>query len=123
VCLIGGYLINVPHRRVFQIPHLINGGDLSRSELQNGVAVTPPYSCRFGWRWIISILKRIRDKAPATARLVSLNRARRGAYNGIDSVNISGDLVVLQLSWLAGMSVTPSPHEVWYSASIIVEEG
>jgi len=31
-------------------------------------------------------------------RLVSLNRARRDAYNDIDSVNISGGLVVLQLS-------------------------
>ena len=38
----------------------------------------------------------IKDQAPATARLVSLNRARRGAYNDIDSVNISGGLVVLQ---------------------------
>src|SRR3989442_8774645 len=36
--------------------------------------------------------------APATPRLVSLNRARRGAYNDIESVNISGGLVMLQLS-------------------------
>jgi hypothetical protein len=30
-------------------------------------------------------------------RLVSLNRARRGAYNDVDVVNSSGGLVVLQL--------------------------
>ena len=29
--------------------------------------------------------------------LLSLNRARRGAYSDIDSVNISGGLVLLQL--------------------------
>jgi hypothetical protein len=52
-----------------------------------------------------------RKSTPATARLVSLNRARRGAYNDIDSVNINGGLVVLQLGggvgklWLTGMSV------------------
>ena len=34
-----------------------------------------------------------------TARLVSLNRARRGAYNDIDVVNSSGGLVVLQLGF------------------------
>jgi hypothetical protein len=62
--------------------------------------IASPWPCRFGWRWIVSILERIRDQEPATARLVSLNRARRGAYNDIDSVNISGGL------WLAGMSVS-----------------
>jgi hypothetical protein len=52
-----------------------------------------------------------RKPAPATARLVSLNKARRGAYNDIDGVNINSGLVVLQLGggvgkpWLAGMSV------------------
>jgi hypothetical protein len=40
----------------------------------------------------------IRDQALAIARLASLNRARKGTYNDIDSVNISGDLAVLQLS-------------------------
>jgi hypothetical protein len=64
--------------------------------LERGHVIALPWPCRFGWRWIISILERIRDQAPATARLVSLNRARRRAYNDIDSVNISGGLVVLQ---------------------------
>jgi hypothetical protein len=56
------------------------------------------WSCRFGWHWIVSILEHIRNQAPVTARLVSLNRARRGAYNDIDSVNIGDGLVMLQLS-------------------------
>jgi hypothetical protein len=47
---------------------------------------------------IVSILEHIRNQAPVTVRLVSLNRARRGAYNDIDSVNIGDSLVMLQLS-------------------------
>jgi hypothetical protein len=65
---------------------------------EQGHPIELPWPCRFGWRWIINIIERIRGQAPAIARLVSLNRARRGAYNDIDSVNISGGLVVLQLS-------------------------
>jgi hypothetical protein len=47
--------------------------------------------------WLGAVLH-IRNQAPVTARLVSLNRARRGAYNDIDSVNIGDGLVMLQLS-------------------------
>jgi hypothetical protein len=46
-----------------------------------------------------------RKPAPATARLVSLNRARRGAHNDIDSVNINGGLVVLQLGEVVGVGL------------------
>jgi hypothetical protein len=65
---------------------------------EQGHLTALPWSCRFGWHWIISILEHIRNQAPVTARLVSLNRARRGAYNDIDSVNIGDGLVMLQLS-------------------------
>jgi hypothetical protein len=64
--------------------------------LEQGHLIALPWPCRFGWRWIVSIFEHIRDQAPAIARLVSLNRARRGAYNEKDGVNISGSLVVLQ---------------------------
>jgi hypothetical protein len=36
--------------------------------------------------------------ALVTARLISLNRTRRGAYNDVNVVNSSGGLVMLQLS-------------------------
>ena len=62
-------------------------------------------------------------RALITTRLVSLNRARRGAYSDIDSVNISGGLVVvwwwfggvaveseIEKPWLAGMSVSTTAY-------------
>jgi hypothetical protein len=90
VHLMGVYLINVHLTGVHLMSAHLMGVHL--------MGVTLAWPCRFRWRWIVSILKRIRDQAPATARLVSLNKACRGAYNDIDSVNISGGLVVLQLS-------------------------
>ena len=50
--------------------------------LEQGHLIALLWPCRFGWRWIVSILKHIRDQAPATARLASLNRARRGRLQG-----------------------------------------
>jgi len=72
---------------------------------EQGHLIALPWPCRFGWRWIVSILKRIRDQLCLSARLVSLNRTRRGAYNDVDSVNTSDGLVGVAVEiWLALMS-------------------
>jgi hypothetical protein len=37
---------------------------------EQGHLTALPWPCRFGWHWIVSILERIRNQAPAPVRLV-----------------------------------------------------